>query len=34
MRDAKKNKKRIYLVRDILYIDGEVYTPPAESASV
>jgi hypothetical protein len=34
MRDAKKNKKRTKLVRDILYIEEEVYTPPAESASV
>ena len=32
MRQAKKDKKRTKLVRDILYIEGEVYTPPTESA--
>ncbi|XP_061196027.1 uncharacterized protein LOC133204318 [Saccostrea echinata] len=31
MRQARKDKKRTKLVRDILYIDGEVYTPPAGS---
>jgi hypothetical protein len=32
MRQAKKDKKRTKLVRDTLYIDGEVYTAPVESA--
>ena len=32
MRQAKKDKKRTKLVRDILYIEGEVYMPPTESA--
>ena len=32
IRQAKKDKNRTKLVRDILYIEGEVYTPPTESA--
>lgn len=32
MRQAKKEKKRAKLVRDVLYIEGEIYTPPTESA--
>lgn len=31
MRQAKKENKRTKLVRDVLYINGEMYTPPTES---
>lgn len=32
MRQVKKEKKQVKLVRDVLYIEGEIYTPSMESA--
>jgi hypothetical protein len=32
LRQARKDRRKVKLVRDVLYIDGEVYTPPTRSA--
>lgn len=32
-RQAKKDNKRVQLVRDVLYIDGKEYTPPESAPS-